>query len=103
VGTSLPELATCVVAAFKKNSDIVIGNVIGSNIFNIFFVLGVSAIIKPLPFNENLNFDVLVGIGSALLLLVFLALPRKRVLERWQGITLLSLYIAYTLYLIYRG
>ncbi len=103
VGTSLPELATCVVAALKKNSDIVIGNVIGSNIFNVFFVLGVSAVIKPLPFNESLNFDVLVGIGSALLLLVFLALPRKRVLERWQGITLLSLYIAYTIYLINRG
>lgn len=103
VGTSLPELATCVVAAYKKNSDIVIGNVIGSNIFNVFFVLGVSAVIKPLPFNVALNFDVLVGLGSSVLLFLLLFIRPKRMLQRWQGIFLLLLYIAYTAALIYRG
>ncbi|HMS91492.1 MAG TPA: calcium/sodium antiporter, partial [Candidatus Absconditabacterales bacterium] len=62
VGTSLPELATCVVAAMKKKSDIAIGNIIGSNIFNIFWILGLSAIISPLPFNIGLDRDVLMTI-----------------------------------------
>lgn len=103
VGTSLPELATCVVAAYKKNSGIVIGNIIGSNIFNIFFVLGVSAVINPLPFNKELNFDIIVGIFSCALLFVFLFFPRKRILERWQGGVLLSLYIGYIVFLLLRG
>jgi cation:H+ antiporter len=103
IGTSLPELATCVVAAMKKNSDIVVGNVIGSNIFNVFFVLGTSAIIKPIPFNTILNFDVFVGIFSSILLFAFLFFPRRRILERWQGGVLLLLYIAYTVYLVLRG
>lgn len=103
IGTSLPELATCVVAAMKRNSDIVIGNVIGSNIFNIFFVLGTSAVIKPLPFNPVLNFDVVVGIIACLLLFVFLFFPKRRVLERWQGGVLLLLYAGYITYLVVRG
>lgn len=103
VGTSLPELATCVVAAWKKNSGIIMGNIIGSNIFNVFFVLGVSAVIRPLPFNHILNFDIIVGIISTLLLFVFLFFPRKRVLERWQGGVLLALYALYLLILINRG
>ncbi|MFW5724900.1 MAG: sodium:calcium antiporter, partial [Bacteroidota bacterium] len=103
IGTSLPELATCVVAAMKRNSDIVIGNVIGSNIFNIFFVLGTSAVIKPLPFNHTLNFDVYAGIAAAVLLFVFLFFPRKKILEKWQGGVLLLLYIAYIAILVYKG
>ncbi|MDI6791585.1 MAG: calcium/sodium antiporter [bacterium] len=62
VGTSLPELATSVVAAFKKNAEIAVGNVVGSNIFNIFFVLGISSIIKPLPFQVKSNIDIGVAI-----------------------------------------
>ncbi len=103
VGTSLPELATCVVAALKRKPDIVIGNVIGSNIFNVFFVLGTSAVIKPLPFNEVLNFDVVVGILASLLLFVFLFFPRKKILERWQGGVLLALYVGYIGFLVIRG
>jgi cation:H+ antiporter len=103
VGTSLPELATCVVAAMKKNADIVVGNIIGSNIFNIFFVLGTSAIIRPLPFNPDLNFDVIVGFVSVVLLFAFLFFPRRRVLERWQGGVLFFLYILYTAFLVLRG
>lgn len=102
VGTSLPELATCVAAAMKKNAGIVVGNVLGSNIFNIFFVLGVSAVIRPLPFNPLLNYDILVGVFSSILLFAFLLFPRKKILERWQGGVLLSLYAVYVLVLILR-
>jgi cation:H+ antiporter len=102
VGTSLPELATCVVAAYRKNPGIVVGNVIGSNIFNIFFVLGISAVIKPLPYNLSLNFDVLVGILASLLLFVFLLFPVRRVLERWQGVVLTLCYAVYILFLLSR-
>lgn len=103
VGTSLPELATCVVAAMKRNPDIVVGNVIGSNIFNVFFVLGSSAVIKPLPFNQALNFDVLVGVFSCVLLFVFLLIPRRKVLDRWQGGVFVAMYIAYIVFLVVRG
>jgi cation:H+ antiporter len=103
VGTSLPELATCIVAAMKKNVDIVVGNVIGSNIFNIFFVLGTSAVIRDLPFNPSLNTDILVGLFATILLFLFLFFPRKRVIERWQGALLFFLYIGYTAYLVARG
>lgn len=103
IGTSLPELATCVVAALKRNPDIIIGNVIGSNIFNVFFVLGTSAIIKPLPFNPALNFDVLTGVLACLMLFGFLFFPRTKVLERWQGAVFVMIYIAYILLLILKN
>lgn len=102
VGTSLPELATCVVAAYKKNPGIVIGNIVGSNIFNVFFIIGISAVVKPLAFNKQMNFDLLVGIFASVLLFVFLFLPRKKILERWQGGVLLALYIGYILVLVLR-
>ena len=102
VGTSLPELATCIAAAIRKNVGIVVGNVIGSNIFNIFFVLGTSAVIRPLPFNLDMNFDIMVGLLASVLLFAFLLFPRKRVIERWQGLVLFLLYIAYLVILIIR-
>jgi cation:H+ antiporter len=100
LGTSLPELATCVVAAYKKNSGLVIGNIVGSNIFNVFFVLGISSTIQPIDFNTALNFDILVGVFSTVLLFVFLFMPQKNVLNRWQGWVLLLLYFGYILVLI---
>ncbi len=100
LGTSLPELATCVAAAIKKNVDIVVGNVLGSNIFNIFFVMGSSAVIKPLPFNQVLNFDVLVGIFSMLLLWAFLIMSGQRTLCRWQGGLFVVMYVAYITFLL---
>jgi cation:H+ antiporter len=103
LGTSLPELATCVVAAVKKNPDIVIGNIVGSNIFNVFFVLGISAVIKPIPFNPALNFDIIVGVLASLLLIVFLLTPKRNVLDKWEGGVLLLLYISYIGFLLYRG
>lgn len=99
-GTSLPELATSIVAATKKKNDIAIGNIIGSNIFNIFFILGVSALIKPVDFNTKFNIDLyLLGIGTILLFLA-LFLGKKKILERWQAAVLFLIYIAYLLYLI---
>lgn len=103
VGTSLPELATSAVAAYKKNVDIAIGNVVGSNIFNIFWILGISAFITPLPFSEKLSFDVWVVIGATLLLFTALFVGRKHVLERWQGGVFIVTYFAYILFLIIRG
>lgn len=95
LGTSLPELATSAVAAFRKNSDLAIGNVIGSNIFNVFFVLGISAAIRPLPAYNGLPFDAFMAGGSSLLLLAFLFTNKNRQLQRWQGGIFLLIYIIY--------
>lgn len=104
IGTSLPELATSAVAAFKRNTDIAIGNVVGSNIFNIFWILGLSSIIKPLPFNEDSNIDIFMVILSSMLLFVFLSFgKRKHLLHMWHGFLFLLIYIIYLIYLINRG
>ncbi|MBW2409568.1 MAG: calcium/sodium antiporter [Deltaproteobacteria bacterium] len=100
VGTSLPELATSAVAAYKRNADIAVGNVVGSNIFNIFFVLGISAVIKPLPFQTRNNLDIGVVIFSSLLLFVFMFTGKKRSLDRWEGVLFLVGYASYIVYLI---
>lgn len=104
IGTSLPELATSAVAAFKKNTDIAIGNVVGSNIFNIFWILGVSSLIKPLPFNEQSNVDILMVIISSMMLFAFLSFgKRKHILHLSHGILFLLMYVAYMIYLVQRG
>jgi cation:H+ antiporter len=100
VGTSLPELATSAVAAYKRNADIAVGNVVGSNIFNIFFVLGISAVIKPLPFQTRNNFDIGVVIFSSLLLFLFMFTGKRRSLDRWEGLLFLVCYTGYVVYLI---
>ncbi|HPW90205.1 MAG TPA: calcium/sodium antiporter [Paludibacteraceae bacterium] len=100
LGTSLPELATSAMAALKKNPDLAIGNVIGSNIFNVFFVLGISAVIRPLPSYPNLWIDAsLAAFGSGLLLL-FVTTNRKKELKRWQGAFLLLCYTIYLMWLL---
>lgn len=103
VGTSLPELATSVVAVYKKNVDIAVGNVVGSNIFNIFWILGLSASITPLPFSAKLGFDL--GVVTVVTILLFLALfvGKRHTLERWQGWVFVILYVIYTIFLIARG
>jgi cation:H+ antiporter len=99
-GTSLPELATSTVAAFKKRSDIAIGNVVGSNIFNIFFILSICSLITPIPYNKAMNFDIYVlCIGTALLFIAMFS-GRKRKIDRWEAILLLLAYIGYVYYLI---
>ena len=103
VGTSLPELATSAIAAYRKNVDIAVGNIIGSNIFNIFFILGISATINPLPFSSLLMRDVFVTIGATLLLFIFMFVNKRHTLERWQGICFIILYVVYIVYLILRG
>jgi len=99
IGTSLPELATSAVAALKKQADIAIGNVVGSNIFNVFWILGISAFITPLPVVEANNFDFMVAIGASLLLFAALFLGRRHKLDRWQGYLFIALYVAYMVYL----
>lgn len=100
IGTSLPELATSIVAAVKKKPDIIIGNVIGSNIFNVFFILGTTAIIKPLPFDFSINFDVGVSMfASVLLFLTTITLGRK-IISRSEGIIFLIIYISFITYSI---
>ncbi len=100
VGTSLPELMTSAVAAFKKNADIAIGNVVGSNIFNIFWILGISAIIKPLPFSPVLMRDVAVDVGATFFLFLFMFIGKKRILERWQGVCFVLAYIIYIIVIV---
>ncbi|MFH1063438.1 MAG: calcium/sodium antiporter [Candidatus Omnitrophota bacterium] len=102
-GTSLPELATSAVAAFKKNSEIAVGNIIGSNIFNIFFVLGISALIKPLPVTAQINADILVLLLSSIFLFLFMFTGKRRIIDRWEGAVFIALYIGYIIFLIKRG
>lgn len=99
-GTSLPELATSVTAALKKNPGIAIGNVIGSNLFNILFVLGCSATISPLSMGGINNVDMAVLIGSAILFWLVGWFFKKRTITRVEGALLVICYIAYTAYLI---
>jgi cation:H+ antiporter len=103
VGTSLPELATSVVAAMKKNADIAVGNIVGSNIFNIFFILGISAIIRPVAYNSQNNIDALVGLGAAALTLFVMFVGKKKTFARSEGILFVALYVAYIVFLIQRG
>ncbi len=100
IGTSLPELATSIIAVRKRNVDIAIGNVVGSNIFNIFLILGVSGSIMPLTISGSSLFDILVNILAGFLLFIFIFTGKGRQLERWEGIVFVSLYVAYLVYLI---
>jgi cation:H+ antiporter len=103
IGTSLPELATSVVASVRGHNDIAIGNVVGSNIFNIFWVLGLTSTILPLSFNISANIDLIVAIGATSLLFLTMFIGKKHKLERWQGVLFILLYITYLSYLIVRG
>ena len=103
LGTSLPELATCVAAALKKNSEIIIGNVLGSNIFNVFFVVGTSVAIRPMPFNQALNFDLILGLMAVLLLWFLLLFSRSKTFKPWMGGFFIVLYVAYIAFLFYKG
>ncbi|MBR1515248.1 MAG: calcium/sodium antiporter [Paludibacteraceae bacterium] len=97
LGTSLPELATSVVAAFKRNNDIAIGNVVGSNIFNVFFILGTSATIKFLPVYSGIELDAALVAFSSITVWLLL-LNGKRSISRWGGAVLVLLYGAYLTY-----
>jgi cation:H+ antiporter len=98
VGTSLPELATSVTAAYNRHVEIAVGNVVGSNIFNIFFVLGISSVIKPLPFQTKSNFDMVIVVISSLLLFCAMFTGKKRSLDRWEGAIFICLYSGYIVF-----
>ncbi len=102
VGTSLPELVTSAIAALKRNADIAVGNIVGSNIFNLLWVLGITSIIAPLPFNVVSNIDILVIIGSSTLLILFMIIGRKYTIDRWQGYVFILCYLVYLYYLVDR-
>lgn len=100
IGTSLPELATSAAAAYRKNTDIAIGNVIGSNIFNIFFILGLSTLIRPIPFEPKTNIDIGVLLVANALLFLWMFTGKKRVLDRWEAGVFLAAYVAYVTFLV---
>ena len=100
LGTSLPELATSCMAAFKKNCDIALGNVVGSNLFNIFFILGTSACVKELPGYHGLEWDALMAALGSVLVMLFVYLTKKHEIKRWHGAVLLLTYAAYLTYRI---
>ena len=100
MGTSLPELATSVVAAMKKNNDIAVGNIIGSNIFNIFLILGLSAVLNPVEYNRGFDTDMILLAAGTVLLFLTMFTGKKKKLDRWEAALLLTIYVAYTVFLI---
>lgn len=103
IGTSLPELFTSVIAARRGSADIAVGNVVGSNIFNVLWILGLSSTIAPIPYSQILNSDLLVVIAATLLLFSFMFIGKDHKLERWQGYSFVGLYVIYLIYLVMRG
>ncbi|MCC7570785.1 calcium/sodium antiporter [Candidatus Micrarchaeota archaeon] len=103
LGTSLPELITSIVSIHKKNTDILIGNILGSNIFNILFVLGITSLISPVVYNASLNLDLIVALVSLYLLFVVLFTGKKaRSIEKWEALVLIICYGLYILSIFYR-
>ncbi|MEA2106209.1 MAG: calcium/sodium antiporter [Bacteroidota bacterium] len=100
IGTSLPELATSIVAAVKKNNDIAVGNIIGSNIFNILLILGLSSIVHPIIYNDKFNHDLFILMGGSLFLFLSMYTGKQKKLDRWESLLLFIFYIAYMVYLM---
>jgi cation:H+ antiporter len=100
IGTSLPELATSVVAALRKNTNIAVGNIIGSNIFNIFLVIAVSSVVSPVTFNPVFNTDMYLLAGGTLFFFVAMFTGGKKKLDRWEAVILLLVYLGYTTMLV---
>ena len=104
IGTSLPELVTSAMAAYRKNTDIAVANVIGSNIFNLLWVLGISAMISPMKYDPVVNADIIVLLVATCLIVFSLMTGRaKNQIGKPTGIFFLACYIAYTAFIIYRG
>ncbi len=103
VGTSLPELVTSIIAVRHGQDDLAVGNIVGSNIFNILWILGLTSSILPLPISPAGQIDVLVNIGATLLLFFFMFIGTKHRLNRWQGLMFVLIYVGYVGYLVMRG
>lgn len=101
IGTSLPELVTSVSSAMKGKSDIAIGNIIGSNIFNMLFIIGVSALINPIAYNISYNKDMIILIIGTVILSLFPLIPPKNKMSRMNGIIFTIMYLAYMVSLFY--
>lgn len=101
VGTSLPELVTSIVAGIKKENDIALGNVIGSNIFNIVFILGLSSTISPLSVTGSILFDMLVMLVSTIV--IYIISLYSKTIKKWQGGILIAMYLCYFIYIIVRN
>jgi len=99
LGTSLPELATSVIAATKHNCDLALGNVIGSNIFNIFFVLSISSMVHPLQAYPGLWLDALMAFAGPAMTWIYVHNGKNHTISRWEGVSLL---VIYAIYLTYR-
>lgn len=99
-GTSLPELATSVIAALKKNSDIAVGNIVGSNIFNLLLILSVSSFVRPIDYNLIFNTDMYILAGGTVFLFVAMYTGKRKKLDRWEAFILLAFYLTYTVYLV---
>ena len=103
VGTSLPELATSIMAVRKGNTDIAVGNVVGSNVFNLLLVLGASAAIHPIAYDLNFNTDVILLIIVTVITILLIYIGKKNILARYEGSVLLLIYLVYIGFLIFRG
>ena len=103
IGTSLPELATSVIAVMKKNADIAIGNIVGSNIFNVFFVLGITSLLNPIPFSQSMHLDVWMAIFSSLILFLFLFVGGRHQIGKIKGFFFILIYVAYLSFQIYNN
>ena len=103
VGSSLPELVTCIVAGIKKEADIGIGNIVGSNIFNILFVLGITSLIQPLPFTPNLQVSMVIAVFAAFSLFGIMFIERKHMLSRMKGAAFIAAYVLYISYTVFQS
>lgn len=103
LGTSLPELATSALAAWRGNADLAVGNVVGSNIMNIFWILGISATVSPVGFSPVLNADLLAMLVATALLLVFTYTGQKHRIDRPEGLIFLCCYAGYLVFAVHRG
>lgn len=103
IGTSLPELITSAVAARKGKANLAVGNAIGSNIFNILWILGLSAVINPLPFDVASNADIMMMIAASMLLIFAVIVGKKPRIDRWEGAVFVLAYFGYLAYLVVRG
>ncbi len=103
LGSSLPELTASIVAALKKRPDLALGNIVGSNIVNIFMVLGVCSVIRPLPLRPQDNFAIVIAIVASILLFVSAFVGKRRVIDRWIGLVFIGIYLFYVVTVIRLG
>jgi len=103
IGTTLPELITTITAALRKQADIAVGNIVGSNIFNVFFVLGISSMVHPLQIPSEVFIDLLILVGATGFLLALLFIGERHRISRPQGISLLIVYAVYLIFALTRG